>query len=85
MPDVPAQVAYGQVVGRFVSMLADGVDAGNVPDERPLTGNVTLLPSVLLVRWPGTVPPRPLSSKHWSVELLMDGCAHLTPTCQECS
>ena len=58
MADVPAQVNYGRVVARLVSFRADGPDAGQVPDEIPLSGTVTLTPTVDRMRWPQTTPPR---------------------------
>lgn len=59
LADVPQpQVRYGRVVGRFVAFLADSPDEGNTPDEVPLSGRVTLVPRVHVVRWPTTVPPR---------------------------
>lgn len=58
MADVPDQIGYGEVTGRFVSFRADGTDVGEVPDEVPLSGTVTLTPSVNLVRFPTLEPPR---------------------------
>lgn len=46
-------------MGRFVEYLADSaVDLGDVPDERPLTGEITLTPLTTLTRWPTASPPR---------------------------
>src|SRR5690606_13474451 len=58
MADVPDQVSYGEVTGRFVSFRADGTDVGDAPDEVPLSGTVTLTSSVNLVRFPTLEPPR---------------------------
>ena len=58
MTDVPAEVLYGRIVGRYVKFLADSADAGNVPDEAPATGTVTLTPLTKITRWAGTTPPR---------------------------
>lgn len=58
MADVPEPIGYGEVKGRFVSFRADGADEGNVPDEIPLSGTVTLTPTVNLMRWPTLDPPR---------------------------
>lgn len=58
MADAPSQVLYGKVVGRFVTFRADGTDDGTVPDEIPLSGSVTLTPSVGYMRWLTTTPPR---------------------------
>jgi hypothetical protein len=58
MSDVPPEVGYGKVVGRFVSYIADTTDQDDVPNEIPLTGTVTLTPLTVITRWPTTVPPR---------------------------
>jgi hypothetical protein len=58
MPDVPEQVNYGFITGRFVQFVADTGDPGTVPDEIPLTGTATLRPTVTLMRFPTTTPPR---------------------------
>lgn len=58
MSDVPAEVQYGHVIGRFVSFAADSVDAGTAPDEVPLNGVVILTPLTTITRWPTTTPPR---------------------------
>lgn len=58
MADVPGVVKYGKVVGHFVSFVADTDDSGNVPDEVPLTGTVTLTPNVPIMKFPTTSPPR---------------------------
>jgi hypothetical protein len=56
--DAPAVVTYGQVKGRFVQYVADTTDVGNIPDEIPLEGRVTLTPLTSIVQFPSTVPPR---------------------------
>jgi hypothetical protein len=56
--DIPTQIGYGQVVGRFVRFTADTPDPGNVPDEIPLEGTITLTPLTTAMRWPTAVPPR---------------------------
>ena len=58
MADVPSAVKYGQVKAHMVSFLADGGDAGEIPDEIPLSGVITLTPQVDRVKWPTTIPPR---------------------------
>jgi len=72
MADVPAVVQYGQVKGRFVSFRADSVDDGSTPDEVPLTGRVTLTPTVPYMRWRNTNPPR-LSALEPIVCQIVDG------------
>jgi hypothetical protein len=58
MADVPPQVNYGFITGRFVQFVADSGDANDRPDEIPLTGTATLTPTVTLMRFPTTTPPR---------------------------
>lgn len=72
MPDVPDVVQYGKVTGRFVSFRADSSDAGDAPDEVPLTGKVTLTPTVSYMRWRNTTPPR-LSAIEPIVCQIVDG------------
>lgn len=72
MPDVPDVVQYGKVTGRFVSFRADSSDAGDAPDEVPLTGKVTLTPTVPYMRWRHTTPPR-LSAIEPIVCQIVDG------------
>ena len=58
MADVPSGVNYGRVFGHFVKFLADSPDVGDVPDEVPLEGSITLTPLTTIIRFPTTVPPR---------------------------
>lgn len=57
-PDVPDVVLYGVVGGNFVRFLADGPDAGQIPDQKTLSGAVTLVPGVRIATWPTTDPTR---------------------------
>lgn len=58
MADVPAEVAYGEVVGHFVRFIADTADVGNVPDEILMTGKITLTPLTPVIQFASTTPPR---------------------------
>jgi len=58
MADVPVEVNYGTVVGRFVSYLADTSDVGTRPDIQYLQGTITLRPTVGTIRFPGIVDPQ---------------------------
>src|SRR6478609_3287514 len=58
MADVPSEVRYGRVVGRFVLVVADSDDPGNLPEELPLGGTITLTPNVRIMRFPTTDPAR---------------------------
>lgn len=56
--DVPTEIGYGEVVGRFVKFTADTADPGSTPNEVPLTGSVLLIPMTQFMRWPTVDPPR---------------------------
>lgn len=58
MADVPSQVNFGEVVGRFVQFLGDSEDPEQKPDELPLTGTVILSPLTTIIRFGSTDPPR---------------------------
>lgn len=58
MVNVPDVVQYGRVQAHLVAFIADTHDGDVVPDEVPLTGTVVLTPTVGVVRFPTTVPPR---------------------------
>jgi len=68
MTDVPSVVAYGKVVGRFVSYLVDSDPGDSTSDEVPLNGTIILKPLTTMTRWRSAVPPRlaviqPVSAK----------------------
>ena len=56
MAAVPSEVNYGRIRANFVAFIAD--DNGNVLEEVPLEGNVILTPTVGVLRFPSTSPPR---------------------------
>ena len=59
MVNVPDTVQYGRVQAHLVAFIADTMDDGDqMPDEIPLEGVVVLTPTVGVVRFPTTVPPR---------------------------
>ena len=58
MVNVPDAVQYGTVTAHLVAFIADTQDEGVVPDEVPLEGVVVLTPTVGVVRFPTTTPPR---------------------------
>lgn len=43
---LPTNIGYGTVVGRFLAVVADGIDGDNAPDGVPLAGTVVFTPSV---------------------------------------
>ncbi len=56
MAAMPSEVNYGRIRANFVAFIAD--DNGNVLEEVPLEGNVILTPTVGVLRFPSTSPPR---------------------------
>lgn len=56
--DVPDIVRRGQVRHHLVSFMADGPDNDQASDEQPLSGYVTLTPTVSQMKWPTADPPR---------------------------
>jgi hypothetical protein len=56
--DVPTEIGYGKVVGRFVKFTADTLDVGDTPNEVPLFGSVLITPITQIMRWPTVAPPR---------------------------
>lgn len=44
MTVLPAEIAYGKVVGRFLLAIADSVDADRNPDAKAATGTITFTP-----------------------------------------
>lgn len=50
MPDIPAPLTYGTVVGHFTSILWDTADTGSAPDISDLSGTVTISPNVRVFR-----------------------------------
>ena len=58
MAAVPSEVNYGRITAHFVAFLADLEDDDLIPDEIPLNGTVILTPTVGILKFPNTVPPR---------------------------
>lgn len=56
LPDLPAPLAFGTVVGTFISVLADSSDSGNSPDATYLSGTVSITPTVRTFRITGDTP-----------------------------
>lgn len=46
MADLPSNISYGQVGGRFLLAVADTTDPGRAPDSLPAQGKVKFTPSV---------------------------------------
>lgn len=57
MTNIPSNVSYGTVVGRYLLAYADGVDADLFPDGLPAGGNIIFTPLVEKLRNATSVPP----------------------------
>ena len=57
MPDIPEGAAWGTVVARFGAIASDSPDSGRAPDVRPLSGTVTLTPTVEWIQLAGIAEP----------------------------
>jgi hypothetical protein len=55
MADAPAPLTYGTVVGHFISLLGDSIDAGSAPDVLYRNGTVTISTNVKTLRISGDV------------------------------
>lgn len=55
--ELPDNVSYGTVTGRYLIAYADGVDADLYPDGMPALGTITFVPSVEKVRNASATPP----------------------------
>lgn len=56
LPDLPAPLAFGTVIGTFISIMADSNDIGDSPDAVALAGTVSISPIVKTFRITGTNP-----------------------------
>lgn len=54
--DIPEDMPWGTVVGRWLYALADSADEGERPDAQAATGSVTIEPEVAFVRYEGAEP-----------------------------
>lgn len=50
MADIPSPLTWGTVTGNFGALNADSTDPGDVPDLDPVTGTVTLVPRIQLLK-----------------------------------
>lgn len=79
MPDnnLPTNLGYGTVVGRFLIAYSDGVDLDLFPDGEPATGNIFLTPSVKVIKNP-TATPAPVTIIPATVVCALDSEGYLT-------
>lgn len=54
--DLPSNIGYGTIVGRFLVAYADGPDADLYPDGAPASGSIFFTPSVERLKNPTALP-----------------------------
>lgn len=74
--DLPTNLGYGTVVGRFLLAYADSADSGNEPDGVAATGSIFFVPSVNAVR-NATASPAPVTIMPATVECTLDSEGYL--------
>lgn len=72
-----APVLYGKVVGRFVALVGDGVDADVYPDAAPLSGTVTFTASAPKLLVPAASPD-PVTAETTPIVATLDANGYLT-------
>lgn len=48
--DLPADFAYGKVMGRIILAVGDTADEGTLPDAVPATGKVDIMPKAVMLK-----------------------------------
>ena len=71
MADIPSNLSYGTVTGRFLLAYADGNDSGSNPDAVPAKGTVYFTPSPNYIK-DVTASPAPVTILPASVECALD-------------
>lgn len=74
--DLPTNLGYGTVVGRFLLAYADGSDVDLNPDGVAATGSIFFVPSVNAVR-NATASPAPVTIMPATVECTLDSEGYL--------
>lgn len=74
MTDLPAEIKFGKVVGRFLLAGSDSSDAGGEPDSVPATGTVKFVPQVPNQRG---LSPEPATVSTLSVICTLDADGYL--------
>jgi hypothetical protein len=71
MPNIPSNVSYGTVKGRFILAYGDTVDSGPEPDAIPAAGSVFFTASPVLLK-NATASPDPVTILPATVEVPLD-------------
>lgn len=76
MVNVPSNLSYGTVVGRFILAYADSADEGVEPDAIPAKGSIFFKPSPTFIR-NGLADPGPVTVLPTRVEATLDDEGYL--------
>lgn len=74
--ELPTNISYGTVTGRFLLAYADGSDSGSEPDGAAASGNVFFVPSVNMVK-DSTASPDPVTILLTTVQCTLDSEGYL--------
>lgn len=75
--DLPSNLSYGTVVGRFLLAYADGVDENLNPDGAAAKGSIFLIPSIIILK-DATASPSPVTIIPSTIECTLDTDGYLT-------
>lgn len=76
MANIPSNLSYGTVAGRFILAYADSVDSGSEPDAIPAQGSIFFKPSPILLK-DVTASPSPVTILPATVEATLDSEGYL--------
>jgi hypothetical protein len=76
MSNIPSNVSYGTVTGRFILAYSDSADSGLEPDAKPAVGSVFFTASPIFLKNP-SASPDPVTILPATVEVLLDADGYL--------
>jgi hypothetical protein len=71
MSNIPSNVSYGTVTGRFILAYSDSIDSGSEPDATPAAGSVFFTASPILLK-NANASPSPVTILPSTVEVQLD-------------
>ena len=74
--NLPSNLSYGTVVGRFLLAYADGIDEDLNPDGAAAKGSIFLIPSIIILK-DATATPSPVTIIPTSIECALDAEGYL--------
>jgi len=76
MPNIPSNLSYGTVGGRFIVAYQDSADSGSEPDAIAASGSIFFTPSITILK-DVTASPDPVSVLPVTVEATLDSEGYL--------